>query len=416
VPYRPRVVDQELNDRLAALGAVLLEGPKACGKTETARRVAASEVLLDIDANARQAVSLDPSLVLDGPTPRLIDEWQAEPEIWNHIRHAVDARGKPGQFILTGSSVPPDDQTRHTGAGRVTRLQMRPMSLFESGHSTGTVSLAALLQGESARSADPGLKLRDLARLIAVGGWPGFQELRPDDSLQAVRAYLDEIRRVDINRVGGSRRDPERVARLLRSLARHVATNASISTLAADTGGDEGPLKRDTVSDYLDVLIRLKIVEDQPAGAPHMRSRYVLRSAPKRHLVDPSLAVAALRASPETILRDLELLGLLFESMVIRDLRIYAQAADAQVLHYRDSDDLEVDAIVQAVNGQWAAFEIKLGRQRVEEGARNLLKFARRVDSSKSGEPGTLAVVTGSSYGYARDDGVVVIPLGALGP
>lgn len=416
VAYLPRIVDRELKDLLAALGAVLLEGPKACGKTETARQVARSEVLLDIDANARQAVSLDPSLVLDGPTPRLIDEWQVEPEVWNHVRHAVDARGRSGQFILTGSSVPPDDETRHTGAGRVTRLQMRPMSLLESGHSTGVISLAALLRGEAARSPDPGLSVRDLAQRIAVGGWPAFRGLGVDDSLRAVRAYLDEIRRVDVNRVGESRRDPERVGRLLRSLARHVATSASISTLASDTGGDAGPLKRDTVSEYLDVLTRLKIVEDQPAWAPHLRSRYVLRSAPKRHFVDPSLAVAALRASPETLLRDLELLGLLFESLVIRDLRVYAQAADAQILHYRDSDGLEVDAIVEDVNGHWAAFEVKLGGRRIEEGAQNLLAFARRVDTSRSGEPGSLAVITGPGYGYVREDDVLVIPLGALGP
>jgi predicted AAA+ superfamily ATPase len=414
--YKRRVVDAELSDRLGALGAVLIEGPKACGKTRTARQVAASEVLLDLDANARQAVAVDPSLVLEGRPPRLIDEWQVVPEIWNEIRRAVDERAQPGQFILTGSAVPSDDETRHTGAGRITRLQMRPMSLFESGHSQGSISLAGLLDGRPARAGDPGLSVAELTRRAAVGGWPAFQELDVDDALRAVRGYLDEIRRVDVSRVDGSRRDPEKVARLMRSLARNVSTHAAVSTLAADTAGEEGALKRETVSHYLGVLTRLKIVEEQPAWAPHMRSKYVLRRGPKRHFVDPSLAVAALRASPDGLLRDLELFGLVFESLVVRDLRVYAQAAEAEVLQYRDSDGLEVDAIVQAVDGRWAAFEIKLGHGHVDEAAANLVKFARRVDTSKRGEPAALAVLTGTGYGYVRDDGVMVIPIGALGP
>lgn len=414
--YRPRVVDAELRISLAALGAVLIEGPKACGKTETARQVASSEVLLDVDENARRAVSVDASLILTGPTPRLIDEWQVEPAIWNEVRRAIDDRGEPGQFILTGSAVPPDDQTRHTGAGRITRLQLRPMSLFESGHADGSASIAALLRGESLQTPEPGLSVTDLARLIAVGGWPAFQGLDVEAGLRAVRSYLNEIRRVDINRVDGSRRDPERVGRLLRSLARNVATYAAVTTLAADTGGDDGPLKRDTVSDYLNVLTRLKIVEDQPAWAPHMRSKYVLRSAAKRHFVDPSLAVAAMRASPQRLLRDLELLGFLFESMVVRDLRIHAQAADAQVLQYRDSDGLEVDAVIEGVDGSWAGFEIKLGHRQVDAAAANLLKFAKRVDTTRCGEPRALVVITATGYGYVREDGVQVIPIGALGP
>lgn len=414
--YRPRIVDAELAAQLAALGAILIEGPKACGKTETARQIAASEVLLDRDENARQAVHVDPALVLEGKTPRLIDEWQVEPAIWNEVRHAVDDRARPSQFILTGSAVPPDDATRHSGAGRITRLQMRPMSLFETGHSNGTISLAGLLAGERSRSSDPGLTVPELARLSAVGGWPAFQGLDVKAALRAVRGYLDEIRRVDVNRVGGSRRDPERVARLLRSLGRNVATYASLTTLAADAGGEDGPLKRDTVSSYVDVLTRLRIVEDQPAWAPHLRSRYVLRTGEKRHFVDPSLAVAALRGSPGALLRDLRLFGFVFESLVIRDLRVYGQAADAQVLQYRDSDGLEVDAVVRAVGGSWAAFEIKLGAGLIDESAGNLLKFAKRVDTDACGEPSALAVITSTGYGYVRDDGVMVIPVGAFGP
>lgn len=414
--YQPRIVDSELLARLGASGAVVIEGPRACGKTATARQVAASEVLLDVDAEARRAVAVEPSLILEGSVPRLIDEWQIEPAIWNHVRRAVDDRASPGQFILTGSASPADDITRHTGAGRISRLRMRPMSLFESGGSTGEISLAELLAGETPRSGDPGLGLAQLAGELAVGGWPGSRDLRLDAALRAVRDYLEEIRRTDIGRVDGTRRDPDRVGRLLRSLARNVATPAAIATLAGDTAGANGPLKRDTVSDYLTVLDRLMIVEDQPAWAPHLRSKYVLRGAAKRHFVDPSLAVAALRATPDHLLRDLALFGLLFESLVVRDLRIYAQAADAQVLHYRDSNGLEVDAIVQAADGRWAAFEVKLGAGQADEGAASLSRFVRQVDTERCGRPAALGVITGGGYGYLREDGVAIVPIGALRP
>jgi uncharacterized protein len=271
--YQPRIVDSELAAKLTATGAVAIEGPKACGKTATARQIAASEALLDTDINARQAAAVDPALVLDGATPRLIDEWQLEPAIWNHVRRAIDDRQKPGQFILAGSAVPADDITRHTGAGRITRLRMRPMTLFEMGVSSGEISLAQLLAGESARSADPGLTVMDLAREIAVGGWPGFRGLKVDQALHAVRDYLEEIRRVDVSRLEDRRRDPGKVGQLLRSLARNIGTYAAATTIARDTGGADGPLKDDTVRAYLDALERLMIVEDQPAWAPHLRSR-----------------------------------------------------------------------------------------------------------------------------------------------
>lgn len=414
--YAPRVVDEELKTLLASAGAVLLEGPKACGKTLTARQVAASEVLLDVDAAARAAVAVDPTLVLDGPTPRLIDEWQVEPELWNHVRRAVDDRNTPGQFILTGSAVPADDITRHTGAGRITRIRMRPMSLFESGHSTGALSLAGMLDGEPVRSPDPGLTVASIAERVTVGGWPGFQQLAVEEALVAVAGYLDEIRRTDISRVDGTRRDPERVARVLRALARNVGTAVALTKIAADTGGADGPLTRDTIYDYLYALERLMIIEDQSGWAPHLRSRSRARTAPKRHFIDPSLAVAALGAAPERLLKDLNLLGLLFESLVVRDLRIYAQASAAQVLHYLDNTGLEVDAIVEARDGRWAAFEIKLGAGLIDEGAASLLKFSERVDTKKTGDPALLAVISGNGYGYMRDDGVAVIPIGALAP
>lgn len=414
--YIPRVIDAELRDRLKAGGAVVIEGPKACGKTASARQVAKSEVLVDVDEEARLAVAVDPSLVLDGATPRLIDEWQIEPAIWNHIRRAVDDRGQPGQFVLTGSAVPADDVVRHTGAGRISRLRMRPMSSFECSVAGGEVSLSAVLAGESVRAADTGITIHQLAHELAVGGWPGTRHLETTAALRAARDYLDEVRRTDIGRVDDRRRDPEKVGRLLRSLARNVSTYASASSLRADTGGADGPIREDTVREYLDALERLMVIEDLGAWAPHLRSKAVLRSRRKRLFADPSLAVAALRASPESILRDLKLMGFLFESLVIRDLRVYAQHSDAEVLQYRDSNGLEVDAIVSCADGRWAAFEVKLGSGQIDEGAASLRRFVERVDTATNGPPAALGVIVGTGYGYVRADGVAVIPVGTLGP
>lgn len=414
--YRDRIVEAELARRLGSMGAVVVEGPRASGKTETARRFAASEVLLDVDANARRLVALDPALVLDGETPRLIDEWQIEADIWNHIRRQVDERRRPGQFILTGSAVPSDDITRHSGAGRLARVRMRPMSLYETGHSTGEISFSALLEGAAGRSADA-LELDEILTRIAVGGWPAHLERAPRQALEANRAYLDEIRRVDIERVDGTRRDPRKVGRLLRSLARNVATCASVATLAADTGGADGSIKDHTALEYLASLERLMVVEDQPAWGPHLRSRSRLREAAKRHYVDPSLAVAALGTTPGRLTEDLKLTGFLFESLAVRDLRVYAQPLEGQVYHYRDNTGLECDAIVELADGRWAAFEVKLGGQsNVEEAAGSLLKLRDRIDTSKAGEPSCLAVIVAVGYGYVRDDGVGVIPIGSLGP
>ncbi|MGQ0744601.1 MAG: ATP-binding protein [Acidimicrobiales bacterium] len=414
--YLPRVADSELRERLLTSGAVVIEGPKACGKTETARLQAASVVLLDIDENARRAAAIDPSLVLDGPTPRLLDEWQLEPGLWNHVRRAVDDRRVPGQFVLTGSAVPADDISRHTGAGRFSFLRMRPMSIFETGEGNGAVSLAALLAGEPPRSKDPGLKVADLARLITAGGWPAQHGRPVDAAARAARDYLQQIREVDILRVAGSRRDPARIERLLRSLARNTATEVAITVLATDAGGADGALDRHTVAEYLTILERVMVIEDQPAWAPHLRSRATLRTASKRHFVDPSLAVAALGAGPARLLADLNLLGLLFESVVIRDLRVYAQALDGQILHYRDSYGVEADAVVQLSDGRWGAFEIKLGAGLVDEGAEALLRFRDVIDTRRCGEPAVLGVIAGTGFGYLRPDGIAVIPVGALAP
>jgi uncharacterized protein len=414
--YLERVVDKELRERLAAAGAVVIEGPKACGKTETARQAAVSSVLLDVDENARRAAAVDPSLLLEGTVPRLIDEWQIEPGLWNHVRRAVDARGEPGQFLLTGSSVPADDVARHTGAGRFSFLRMRPMTLFESGHTNGQVSLSALLSGDKPRSEDPGLTVADLADRITVGGWPAQISRRVADAARAARDYLEQIRQIDVSRVAGSRRDPNRVLRLLQSLARNTATEVAITVLAADAGGGDGSLDRHTVAEYLNILERLMVVEDQPAWAPHMRSRANLRTSPKRHFVDPSLAVAALSAGSERLLADLNLFGLLFESLVVRDLRVLAQPLDGTVLHYRDNYGVEADAVVQLADGRWAAFEVKLGTGLVDEGAAALLRFRDSIDTRKSGEPAVLGVIAGTGYGYVRPDGVAVVPIGALAP
>lgn len=416
MPYTPRVVDAELRRRLASTGAVVIEGPKACGKTETARQVAQSEVLLDVDTNAREAIRVAPEVVLEGAVPRLIDEWQVEPAIWNHLRRAVDQRRQPGQFILTGSAVPSDDVVRHTGAGRLTRLRMRPMTLYETGQSSAKVSLDALLGGASPRATDPGVTVPGIAEYVVIGGWPSAQQLSVAAAMQANRDYLEEIRRVDIQRVDGVDRDPVKVGQLMRALARHVATEAAMATLQADTKDAADPLARDTVTDYLQALERLMVVEDQPAWAPHLRSKSRIRTTPKRHYVDPSLAVAALRATPQRLLQDLNLFGLLFESLVIRDLRVYAQAADATVLHYRDNTGLEVDAVVEAADGRWGAFEIKLGQGQVDAAAAALLKFAERIDTAKSGQPAVLGVIVGSGYAYRRPDGVSVIPIATLAP
>ena len=414
--YTRRIADEELEERLGAAGAVLIEGPRACGKTETARQRAASEVLLDVDENARQAMAIDPSLVLAGDRPRLIDEWQIEPAIWNHVRREVDRSRGPGQFILTGSAVPADDVTRHTGAGRISRIRLRTMSSAEAGFSTGEVSLSDLMRGRFEGCSHHRTTLAELVSHLCRGGWPGDLGLSDRACLTARIDYLEEIRRVDIVRVDGVSRNPDNVARVLRSLARNVATPVSGRTIAADAGGGDGPLDEDTVRGYLAALRRLMVYEEQPAWSPQLRSRSVLRRSPKRHFVDPSLAVAALGATPPRLLADLDFLGLLFESMVYRDLSVYSRVCDASVYHYRDNTNLEVDALVQNRWGDWCAFEVKLGAGQVDAAAASLSKFRERVDLAAAGEPRMLGVIVGSGYGHVRNDGIAVIPIGALVP
>ena len=413
--YRLRVVDHEVTRRLSSTGALVIEGPKGCGKTATARRHAASEVLLDTDINARQAARIDPMLVLNGASPRLIDEWQVTPEVWNAVRRVVDERGGHGHFLLTGSAVPADDHIRHTGAGRFAHMRMRPMSLFELGQPNATVSLGALLNGQFASCADPGLTLGDLIAQTVTGGWPRNIGLTPAQATEDLRGYLAAVSRTDVRRLDATLRRPRRMAKLLQALARHVATDVSIRTIVADWGDDTG-VSRNTIAEYLEALERLMVIEDQPAWAPHLRARARVRQAPKRHFVDPSLAVAAARASIAKLEKNLSYFGTLFESLDVRDVRIHAQASDASVYNYRSSTDLEVDAIVDADDGRWAAIEVKLGQHDVDAAAATLLRFADKIDTAKSGKRAMLPVITGIGYGYQPPSGVALILAGALAP
>jgi hypothetical protein len=415
--YRPRVVDAELAASLQAAGVVLIEGPRACGKTVTALQVAASDVNLERQAEARRAGRIDPAVLLDGERPRLIDEWQLVPEVWGHVRAAVDRLGAgSGRFILTGSAIPPNDTTRHSGAGRVLRLRMRPMALAESGDSSAEVSLAALFDGAPARSGEAGSGVRQTAELVCRGGWPGLLGRSVTDVQRALRGYLADTAEIDLERADGVHRDPARVRRVIASLARSTSTYASARSIAADVRGAGPAMTPNTVLGYLDALERVFVADDLPAWSPSLRSKTRLRAQAKRHLVDPSLAVAALGTGPGRLALEVDTLGLLFESMVLRDLRVYAQAIDAEVFGYLDSSNLEADAVIETRDGRWGALEVKLGPREVEDGAASLLRIAARVDADRHGAPAVLAVITGWGYAYTRPDGVAVIPVGALGP
>ena len=414
--YLDRIVDAEVPVALGAAGAVLIEGPKGCGKTWTGQRFAHSEILLEERPDLWDIASQVPELLLDGATPRLLDEWQRVPELWHLMRAECDRRGRPGQFILTGSAVPADELTRHSGAGRVSRVRMRPMSLAESGLSEPAVSLGELLEGRTFAPAESSLNIPTLVEAACRGGWPRLIGAPITQARRFTRDYLSDICRVDISAVDGISRSPTRVMRLLRSLARNVATTAGYGKLASDTGGDVR-LNRTTVKTYLDALSRLFVVEDLPAWNAHLRSRTSLIRSPKRHFVDPSLAPAALGVGPERYLSDLEAFGFLFESMAVRDLRIYAQAHDANIYHYRDTYGLEADAIVEAGDGRWIAVEVKLGgTSTIEKAAETLLKLRDRVSGERAETLARLMVLTGGRYCYQRQDGVAVVPLACLGP
>ena len=424
--YVSRIADQEIARVLGIMPAVVIEGPKACGKTWAAQKVARSQVLFDIDDAARMAAELTPRLVLEGEEPRLLDEWQTAPGIWNHVRRACDESTRRGRYILTGSAVPSDDITRHSGAGRIGRVRLRTMTLAETGESTGEVSMGALLTGADCETGQPEASVPDLVDAVCRGGWPRMLGADVSTAREYLRHYLDEICRSDISAVDGVRRDPGGVRRLLASLGRNVATTASLTTLAADTFGKpessgdtpaSGNLHRVTVAEYLRSLERLFLVEDLLQWRTHLRSKATLRNGRKRHMVDPSLAAGAMGASPVRLLSDLRSFGYLFESLVVRDLRVYAQANMADVWHYRDNTGLEVDAVVETREGDWLAAEIKLGRRKgIEEAARSLLRLRSKVDKERMGEPTKLVVITAAGYGYERNDGISVVPITALGP
>lgn len=414
--YIKRISDSELGRKLEASGAVLVRGAKACGKTESAKQFTKSILQVDRDEQVPALIGTAPKRLLMGATPRLIDEWQEQPKLWNYIRHEVDDRKKAGQFILTGSANPEESVKMHSGAGRFTVMDMRTMSWQELGFSTGIISLGALFEGVKIDINDEPVDLEFIIEKIIVGGFPTNLNKKVSQASDLNRAYVELLTEVDMSRVSSVKRDPLKVRNLLRSLARNTTTLVDITTLERDIKQkDNVDISRPTIYDYLDALNRLMIVEDQPAWNTHVRSSAALKKSPKRHFTDVSLAVAILGATEKTLINDLNFTGFLFESLVIHDLRVYAQAHDAKVYHYHDSSDLEVDAIVQKYNGDWCAFEIKLGIGQIEEAAASLNKFVAILDSKKIDPPKSLNIITGTGISYTREDGINVISLASIG-
>ncbi len=414
--YRKRISDTELQRKLEASGAVLIRGAKACGKTESAKQLAKSIIHIDRDEQVQLLFDTAPKRLLMGETPRLIDEWQVIPKLWDLVRHEVDDRKKSGQFILTGSSNPEEDAKMHSGAGRFTIVDMRTMSWQELGLSTAKIKLSDLFEGKSIELEENRTELELIVNQIIKGGFPTLMNSTVNQAMEVNRAYVELLAEVDMSRVSQSRRDPIKIRSLLKSLARNTSTLVDNVIIEKDIKAHESTgLSRPTIYDYLDVLNRLMILEDQPAWNTHIRSSHTLRNSPKRHFTDVSLAVAALGANQQTLLNDLNFTGFLFESMVIHDLRVYGQANDAKVYHYRDSTGLEIDGIVQKYNGDWCAFEIKLGTGQIDDAASNLLRFASLINTEKCAPPKSLNIITGTGMSYTRKDGVNVISLASLG-
>ncbi len=414
--YIARISDEELKRKLNASGALLIRGMKACGKTQSAKQLAASIISFDQDEQVPLLMETAPQRLLLGDTPRLIDEWQEYPKIWNYVRHEVDQRNKTAQFILTGSSNPEESAKMHSGAGRFTVLDMRTMSWQEMGYSTGEISLGKLLNGINQQTIDTPTDLEFIIERIIKGGFPGLMNKSLAQAMEINRSYVDLLAEVDMSRVSNVKRKPEKIRNLLRSLARNSSTMVDITSLASDIKEKENTdVSRPTIYDYLEALNRLMIIEDQPAWSTHIRSSSSLRKSPKRHFSDVSLAVASLGAGKESLLNDIKFTGFLFESLAVHELRVYGQANDAKVYHYYDSSGLEVDAIVQKYNGDWCAFEIKLGIGQIEEAAKNLLKFALNLDGKRVSTPKSLNIITGTGISYTRNDGINVIALSSLG-
>ncbi len=411
--YYPRIGDRVLEKKLQISGAVLIEGAKWCGKTETALQAAGSVLFIQESPQHKEMAKMMPSLLLEGDTPRLIDEWQDAPEVWDAVRHAVDRRKQTGQFILTGSTTPRDEVKSHSGIGRISRMLMRPMSLFESKESTGDVSLRALFEGKQEIGNVSTLNIPQIARIICRGGWPGAVT-HPDAGGALAIDYTELIVEEDINSVDGVERNPMRVRQVLRSLARNISTLTTATTILGDVRANDITISDHTLESYLNALRRIFVVEDVPAWSPSLRSRTTIRTSHKRQLVDPSIATAIMRMDASRLLRDLETFGFLFESLCTRDLRIYTQVNDGEIFHYRDKNDLEVDLIISLHDGRWAPVEVKLGEHQIEEAAANLIKLKNKVDTSRIGEPSFMMVLTGGQYAYRRPDGICVVPLGCL--
>lgn len=416
--YLPRLCDAELQLALQSSGAVLVEGAKWCGKTSTASKAAASVVYMQDPDNtqAYQAMAdTKPSLLLKGNNPRLIDEWQVAPVIWDAVRFEVDKRAERALFILTASAVPPESVIAHTGTGRISRFTMRPMSLFESLESNGQISLRALFNGkQEITDAVSELTIEKIAFVLCRGGWPASIGQKTETGLRMARDYVEAIIHQDVSSVDNIEKNPERVRLLLRSLARNISTTATYQTIKQDIEATDTSISDKTISSYINALRRIFVVEDVPAWSPSLRSKSAIRTTEKRHFVDPSLATAVMRINPEGVLADFEYFGFLFEALCTRDLRIYAQANDADVFHYRDKTGLEADLIVRLRDGRWAAIEIKLGNKQIEEAATNLLALRAKIDDEKMGKDSFLMIVTGGQYAYQRKDGIWVVPIGCL--
>ena len=419
--YKPRIADIILQRKLAGKGAVLIEGPKWCGKTTTAEKAAQSTLYMADPENEKQNLMLadiNPKLLLQGDAPRLIDEWQVAPKLWDAVRYEVDHRDDEGQFILTGSAVPPNnEEIKHTGTGRFSWLLMRPMSLFESGEADGSVSLTDLFSGKQDIMGINPLDIHRLAFLVCRGGWPRASFLKDEIALDQAYDYYDAIVHADISRVDGVKRDAERVKRLMRSYARNQGAQISNEALKADMEqNDVSSLDANTVMSYINALKKIFVIEEMPAWNPNLRSKTSIRSADTRYFIDPSIAVAALGVGPNDLLDDLNTFGLLFETMCVRDLRVFADALHGCVYHYRDKTGLECDAVIHLRNGAYGLIEIKLGGDAaIEHGAETLKKLRDKIDTDKMKAPAFLMVLTGTSqYAFQRKDGVYVVPIGCL--
>jgi predicted AAA+ superfamily ATPase len=415
------VVDAILQEKLEGKGAVLIEGPKWCGKTTTAEQIAKSVLYMDDPQSKEQNVNmaaLNPKRLLSGETPRLIDEWQIAPKLWDAIRFEVDHRDDLGQFVLTGSAVPPDTkEITHSGTGRFSWLMMRPMSLYESGESTGEVSLSRLFEGKGEVDGESKLDLERIAFLICRGGWPRSIDMRDKIALNQAIDYYDAVVHSDINRADGVEKNPERVKRLMRSLARNQGQQIANTAIAADIAvNDESTINQETVAGYISALKKIFVVEDMPAWNPNLRSKSAIRTSDTRYFVDASIAAAALGIGPNDLINDLNTMGFLFETMCVRDLRVYAEALGGSVYHFRNKAGLECDAVVHLRNGSYGLIEIKLGGEKlIREGVETLTSLTESIDTSKMKEPAFRMILTAADqYAYRREDGICIVPVGCL--